>query len=202
MTGTRKAAIATVAALMLAVAASGVPSPAPAAEAPKDPDAQTPWGLYLTAKEAGAMKSGQGDKVLFVDVREPIEIMFTGFAPMVDVNVPYMLVNPSQWNPKKPVFLMEVNPDFGAGVQRALDQRGLGKETPVILMCRSGGDRGAPSARELDGQGYAAVYVVVDGFEGATAPDPKAPWRNVNGWKNSGWPWGYNLDPEKVYTRP
>jgi rhodanese-related sulfurtransferase len=191
------------AALAVVLAVGGAPSPAAAAEAPKDPDAQTPGGLYLTAKEAGAMKSEQGDKVLFVDVREPIEIMFTGFTEMVDVNVPFMLVNPSQWNPKKPVFLMEVNPDFAAGIEQALAKRGLGKETPVILMCRSGGDRGGPSARALDGKGYKAVYVVVDGFEGATSTaDPKAPWRNVNGWKNSGWPWGYTLDREKLYTRP
>jgi len=179
-----------------------VPSLAFAADAPSDPDSQTPWGLYVTAKEAAAMKDAERERVLFVDVREPIEIMFTGFTDRVDVNVPFMLVNPRQWNPKRPVFLMEPNPDFAAGIERALAARGLTKDAPIILMCRSGSDRGAPSARALDGKGFKAIYVVVDGFEGVTAADPKAPLRNVNGWKNSGLPWSYSLDREKLYTRP
>lgn len=81
--------------------------------------------------------------------------------------------------------------------------RELAKDTPIILMCRSGSDRGAPSARALDRKGFEVVYVVSDGFEGVTSTDdPNAPWRNVNGWKNSGWPWSYTLDPQKIYTRP
>ncbi|HYN38291.1 MAG TPA: rhodanese-like domain-containing protein [Rhodospirillales bacterium] len=186
----------------ITLTAGASPSQTMAADAPNDPESQTPWGLYLTAKEAGQMKAEQGNKVLFVDVREPVEIMFTGFTDVVDINVPFMLVNPSQWHPKKPVLLMERNPDFAAGIEQALIARGLGKDTPIILMCRSGSDRGAPSARALDGKGFKAVYVVVDGFEGVTSmADPNAPWRNVNGWKNSGWPWGYNLIREKIYTR-
>lgn len=197
----------TIAALLMAATFAFTPGASPsravAAEPPTDPESQTPWGLYLTAKEAGQMKAEQGNKVLFVDVREPVEIMFTGFTDMVDVNVPFMLVNPRQWHPKKPVLLMEHNPDFAAGIERALIARGLGKDAPIILMCRSGSDRGAPSARALDGKGFTAVYVVVDGFEGVTSTaDPKAPWRNVNGWKNSGWPWGYTLNRDKIYTRP
>jgi rhodanese-related sulfurtransferase len=200
MTRTMTALLAAPAlALMIAATAPGCR----AAEAPADPEAQTPFGLYLTAEEAGAMKAAHGDEVLFVDVREPIEIMFTGFTDMVDVNVPFMLVNPAKWHPEKPVFLMEPNPDFAAGIEAALEERGLGKDAPIILMCRSGGDRGAPSARALHGKGFEAVYVVVDGFEGVTSKDdPKAPWRTVNGWKNSSWPWGYSLDRDKIYTRP
>lgn len=198
----KKSLAAVLTAAAIALTAGGAPSRTIAAEAPTDPELQTPWGLYLTAKEAGQMKAEQGDKVLFVDVREPVEIMFTGFTDMVDVNVPFMLVNPGQWHPSKPVLLMEQNPDFAAGIERALGARGLGKDAPIILMCRSGGDRGAPSARALDGKGFTAVHVVVDGFEGVTSTaDPKAPRRNVNGWKNSGWPWGYTLNREKIYTR-
>lgn len=178
-------------------------APAQAAEAPSDPKKQTSWGLYVSAKEAFEMKQAEGDKVLFVDVREPVEIMFTGYTDVIDVNVPFLLVNPSKWNPKKPVLAMEPNPNFAQGVLDALDARGLDKSTPVILMCRSGGTRGAPSAKALEGLGLESVYVVVDGFEGSSAKDnPNGPWRLVNGWKNSGLPWGYKLNPEKVYTRP
>ena len=174
-----------------------------AAPEPNDPAHRTQWGLYLTAREAYEMKQERGDAVLFVDVREPIEIMFTGFTDVVDVNIPFLLVNPARWHPKKPVFAMERNADFADGIARALADRGLDSTTPVILMCRSGGTRGAPSANALESLGLEQVYVVVDGFEGGTVKDnPNGPWRLKNGWKNSGLPWGYTLNPAKLYMRP
>lgn len=177
--------------------------PAFAAPEPEDPKKQTSWGLYLTAREAYEMKQDKADAVLFVDVREPVEIMFTGYTDVVDTNVPFLMVNPSKWNPKKPKLAMEPNPDFAAGIMAALETRGLDKTTPVILMCRSGGTRGAPSAKALEGMGLESVYVVVDGFEGSTSKDdPNGPWRRENGWKNSGLPWGYEMNPEKVFLRP
>jgi len=177
-------------------------STAAAAPAPEDPKKQTAWGLYLTSVEAAEMKRTKGDKVLFVDVREPVEIMFTGYTDMIDINIPFMLANPAKWNPKKPRLAMERNPAFADMVDAALKDRGLPKDTPVLLMCRSGGTRGAPSAKALEGRGLKKVYVVTDGFEGSTDKTaPNAPWRNVNGWKNSGLPWSYDLNPEKIYLR-
>jgi len=97
---------------------------------------------------------------------------------------------------------MERNPEFGAGILKALKARGLDKATPVILMCRSGGTRGAPSAKALEGLGLKAVYVVVDGFEGSKSKsDPNGPGRRVNGWKNSGLPWSYALNQDKIFMR-
>ncbi len=175
-------------------------SAAMAAPEPQDPKRQTPWGLYLDAREAYAMKTRDGDGVLFVDVREPIEIMFTGFTDVVDVNIPFLLANRGKWHPKKPVFAMEKNPDFETQVAEALAARGLSKDAPVILMCRSGGTRGAPSALALEGKGYSKVYVVVDGFEGSTLKEgPKKGWRLKDGWKNAGLPWSYKLNKEKMY---
>ena len=171
-----------------------------AAPEPSDPKMQTPWGLYLTSTEAYEMKQADGAGILFVDVRDPIEIMFTGFTDVVDANVPFMLADRSKWNPKKPVFLMARNPDFEPGIAKALSARGLTKDAPVILMCRSGGTRGAPSAKALEGKGYGRVYVVVDGFEGGTLKSgPRRSWRLKNGWKNSGLPWSYKLNKEKMY---
>ncbi len=174
-----------------------------AAPAPENPKRQTSWGLYLDSREAAAMKQSEGDKVLFVDVREPIEIMFTGYTDMIDANIPFMLANPSKWNPKKPRLAMERNPAFADMIEAALEKRGLGKDAPIILMCRSGGTRGAPSAKALEGRAFEKVYVVVDGFEGSTNKTMlETPLRNVNGWKNSGLPWSYDLNPDKIYTRP
>lgn len=188
-------------ALLFALSLS-IAAPALAAPEPEDSKKQTSWGLYLTAREAFDMKQARPEGVLFVDVREPIEIMFAGYTDVVDVNVPFLLVNPSKWHPKKPVLAMEPNPDFAAGVMAALEARDLDPSAPVILMCRSGGTRGAPSAKALEGFGLEAVYVVIDGFEGSTSKDdPNGPWRRVNGWKNSGLPWSYQLNPDKVHLR-
>jgi rhodanese-related sulfurtransferase len=186
--------------LSIAIFAIASISPLFAADAPKDPSRQTSWGLYVDSREAYQMKTGErGTEVLFVDVRDPIEIMFTGFTDVVDVNVPYMSSNRQKWNDKKNVYAMEVNPAFEAQIAKALADRKLSKDSPVVLMCRSGGERGAPSAKMLEGKGYKQVYVVTDGFEGDTVKDgDKKNWRLVNGWKNSGLPWGYTLNKAKV----
>ena len=167
---------------------------------PKDPKKQTPWGLYVDSREAYEMKQKLGDQVLFVDVRDPIEIMFTGFTDVVDVNIPFKLANRNKWNEKKSVYLMELNPNFEKDIEAALKKRGLGKDAPIMLMCRSGGTRGAPSAKQLWGKGYKTVYVVTDGFEGGKIKKgEKKNWRLKNGWKNSGLPWSYKLNREKMY---
>jgi len=186
--------------LFVAMIASSV---AFAADKPSDPKQQTSWDLYVDSKEAYAMKQEQADKVLFVDVRDPIEIMFTGFTDVVDINIPFKLSNPANWNKKKPVFEMVVNKDFEPLIEKALKDRGLDKSAPIILMCRSGGTRGAPSAKMLEGKGYENVYVVTDGFEGGKIKQgEKKNWRTKNGWKNAGLPWSYNLNKDKMFFRP
>ena len=55
----------------------------------------------------------QGERnVLFIDVRDPVEIMFVGFTDAVHANVPFMLVDRTQWNAEKGVFRLYRNPDF------------------------------------------------------------------------------------------
>lgn len=70
-----------------------------------------------------------------------------------------------------------------------------------MVICRSGG-RSAVAANILAKSGYKNAYTVIDGFEGdklkveGSYNNEK---RVVNGWKNSGAPWTYDLDPELVY---
>lgn len=67
---------------------------APGPEDPKtEPNAE--WGLHLTPRESHDMKQDQGDKILFVDMREPTEKMFTSFTDMVGANEPCLPVNRS-----------------------------------------------------------------------------------------------------------
>lgn len=138
--------------------------------------------------------------ILFVDVRDPVEIMFVGFTDAVHANVPYLLVDRSQWDKTKGVYRVSQNPAFLAGIQKALKQRGLGADAEIITLCRSGSERGKPSADYLRANGFANARYVADGFQGPVIKEGEhAGFRLKSGWQNSGLPWGYKLNPEKMY---
>ena len=67
-----------------------------------------------------------------------------------------------------------------------LAEAGVGPDTPVLFLCRSGG-RSAAAARAAATAGYTAAYNVAEGFEGD--PDDAGHRGSVNGWKVSGLPW-------------
>jgi len=156
--------------------------------------------LPISATDAYARVSQDQTPVLFVDVRDPVEIMFVGFTDEVDVNVPYLLADRTRWNPEKGAFLMERNPDFLAQVEAELKKRGLDKNTEIITLCRSGSERGAPSAELLRENGFPNARYVVNGFQGEVIKEgPQAGWRQQNGWQNSNLPWSPKMNPDKVY---
>jgi hypothetical protein len=50
--------------------------------------------------------------------------------------------------------------------------------------------------------GFRNAYSVIDGVEGDKVKDPENVFhgkRMKNGWKNSGLPWTYDLDPKLMY---
>lgn len=185
---------------LAAAAAAGLP-PALAIDAAQVPQGkQTKPGLYFDAREAHAFKQEQGDRALFLDIRTRGEISYTGMATTVDAHVP-LLEHPANapWDERAGRFKLEFNDNFEAEVARRMAEKGLGKNDPVILMCRSG-DRSSKAANLLAEQGYTRVYSVIDGFEGDVAKQgPDAGKRVVNGWKNAGLPWTYKLDKDKLY---
>lgn len=189
-------AAAALAVLMLTCAA-----PALALDAAQVPQGkQTKPGLYLDAREAHALKQQLGEQALLIDIRTRGEVSYTGMATLVDAHVP-LLEHPANaaWDEKAGRFRLEYNNDFDAEVARRAAARGLGKDAPVILICRSG-DRSSKAVNLLAELGYTKVYTVVDGFEGDVAKDgPDAGKRVVNGWKNAGLPWTYRLDKDKLY---
>jgi len=71
----------------------------------------------------------------------------------------------------------------------------------VLVTCRSG-QRSGPAVNLLAEAGYRNAYSVVDGVEGDKVSDPENVFhgkRMKNGWKNSGLPWTYALDVERMY---
>lgn len=164
------------------------------------PNKQTKAALYLDAREAYELKQTLGDKTLLIDVRTRAEITYLGMPTVADAHIPAFEHPPNAgWDEKNGRFVTEPNADFEPELVRRLAERGLGKDDPLILICRSG-DRTARVANFLTEQGYTRVYSVIDGFEGDVAADgPNAGQRVVNGWKNAGLPWTYKLDKQKMY---
>lgn len=173
-----------------------------AAPVPTNPKAQTKAGLYVSPTEAYEMLTNQKDrKVVLIDVRDPIEIMFTGFTDMADVNIPYKIIDDSVWDEERGLYQANTNRDFVAEIVAALENLGADKDSHIIFMCRSGTSRSGPAADAMYDAGYKNVYTMVNGFEGhkAKSGDHEGA-RVVNGWKNSGLPWGWKLDQEKMYV--
>lgn len=185
----------------LAALALAMALPAMALDAAQVPQSkQTKPGLYLDAKEAYALKQQLGEQLMFIDIRTRSEVSYTGMASLVDAHVPLLEHPPNAaWDDKAGRFRLEYNNDFDTEIARRMAAKNLGKDTPVILICRSG-DRSSKAANLLAELGYTKVYTVVDGFEGDVAKDgPETGKRVVNGWKNAGLPWTTRLDKDKLY---
>lgn len=160
---------------------------------------QTTAGRYLDAREAYALKQKLGAKAYFVDVRTRYEVSYVGMPTLADANIAYVEhPDDAPWDDKAGRFKLDVNSDFGPELARRMAANGLGKDDVVIVMCRSG-DRSARAATLLAQLGYSSVFSVVDGFEGDLATSgPKQGQRVVNGWKNAGLPWSYQLDKARM----
>ena len=156
--------------------------------------------LGISAQDTYAKIQNNEKNVLFIDVRDPVEIMFVGFTDAVHANVPFMLVDRTQWNAEKGVFRLYRNPDFINQVKLQLAKRGLSSDAEIITMCRSGSERGKPSAQFLRDNGLPNARYVVNGFQGSPVKDgPQAGLRIVNGWQNSGLPWSAKMSPGKMF---
>lgn len=185
----RVAAVATVLACLAA------PPTVSAGDAPPTPvkEKQTSLGLYLTASEAYGMWKASPEKVMVLDVRTPEEYLFIGHAEMAR-NVP-VAEQTFEWDSAKKQFPMRPLPDFVARVRKI-----AGPEDTLLVMCRSGG-RSAIAVNQLASAGFKHVYNITDGFEGDTVKDAGSVFagqRMVNGWKNSGLPWTYDVDPARM----
>ncbi len=154
---------------------------------------QTVLGLYVTAKEAYEKWQANPEKVKILDVRTPEEYIFVGHAETA-WNIP-LVFQAYQWDAAKGYFGVKPNPDFIALVQ---DQ--FTPEDTLLITCRSGG-RSAMAVNLLAKNGFKHVYNIIDGMEGDLVKDPETPFegkRKKNGWKNSGSPWTYEINPEKM----
>jgi len=159
---------------------------------------QSESNKYLTAAQAYSVVKANAGEVLFIDVRTLAEIEFVGWAPAVDAVIPYMTNDFDEWNETKKRYLKVISGDFPLTFEDLVAAKGFNKNTPIIFMCRSG-TRSSKAATLATKLGYTQAYTVVDGFEGDKAKKGKDKGHRVlNGWKNSGLPWDYKVDNNKV----
>ncbi len=160
-------------------------------ELPKEK--QTSLGLYVTSAEAYEKWLTAPDEIKVLDVRTLEEYIYVGHAPMA-WNIP-LATQTHEWDEEKGYYGYQPNTDFISQVKE------LAAPTDTIMvMCRSGG-RSAMAVNLLAENGFTNVYQITDGMEGDKVKDSNSYFsgqRMVNGWKNSGSPWTYTVDPEKV----
>ena len=154
--------------------------------------------LYLTSVEAADML--RDNSVVLLDVRSRPEVTFVGIASRVNVHIPFMVLpQTAHYDPAAKGYPLEMNSSFEFDFMDYAEAMELSEETPIVIMCRSG-SRSAKAANILYDLGYTNVYSVVDGFEGDKAADgPEKGHRMVNGWKNAGLAWTYEISTEQAY---
>jgi rhodanese-related sulfurtransferase len=153
------------------------------------PAKATPLKLYLTPEEAHRALTANPD-ILFIDVRDPLEVMFVGHAEGVDKIIPLGIAT-HEVDSETGQYRLVANDDFVANVDALVATQGKTKTDPIFVSCRSG-SRSAVAARKLVAAGYTNVWNLVEGFEGDKASDGT---RTKNGWRNAGLPWSYKLAP-------
>jgi len=154
---------------------------------------QTSLGLYVTAAEAYDKWLSTPGAVKVFDVRTLEEYIYIGHAPMA-WNIP-LLFQTHEWNADKGHFAMQPNPDFVSQVKEV-----AGPTDTIMVMCRSGG-RSAMAVNLLAEAGFINAYNITDGMEGDKVDDSGSLYKGQrlrNGWKNSGVPWTYKIDPEQI----
>ena len=95
---------------------------------------QTPLGLYLTPADAhAALQADPG--IVFIYVRDPVEVSFVGHAQGMDANVPIATASRT-FNPKAGRYSMTPNSSFVAQAAANIQREGGNKDAPIFVICR------------------------------------------------------------------
>ncbi len=129
--------------------------------------------------EAWSSLSSDGRAIL-VDVRTRAEWAFVGLPTLAALG-------------KQPITLewqtfpsMAANADFVAVLDEALSAAGIGHDTPILFLCRSG-VRSCHAAVAMTAAGWSRCFNISEGFEGGLDGDGHR--GRVAGWKARGLPW-------------
>jgi len=150
-------------------------------------------GLYLSSVEAHDLVR-DNPAILFIDVRDPLEIAKMGHPQPVDKVVP-IRVQSDLYNVDMDEYTLVPNEKFLEEMELALREVGKSKFDLIILTCGSG-YRSAEAVRLLSDAGYTNVWSITDGYEG----DEKRGMNLENAWQNAGLPWSTSLVSETPWV--
>ena len=123
----------------------------------------------LNPQEAWDFLQTNTDAIL-VDVRTKIEHGFVGY-PMNAIHIAW-----------KEAPAWQINPNFISDIEKIVTN----KDTPVLLLCRSG-QRSLEAAKVLEDIGFTRLVNIIDGFEGPL--DQNNHRGNLGGWRFNNLPW-------------
>lgn len=143
---------------------------------------QSPAGSFAGDVSAAEAWDGLASEPqsLLIDVRTKPEWNYVGIVDLSAIGKETLLV---EW---QSFPAMTVNTDFADVLSAELGRRGIGRETALYFLCRSG-VRSLAAARAMAAAGFDRCFNIAGGFEG---PLDGARHRGaVDGWKAAGLPW-------------
>ena len=147
---------------------------------------QTLSKQYLTSVQAYKLLLEDSD-ILFIDVRDSVEIGISGHPAQIDAIVP-LKIQTSDFDKTLNEFVLSDNSNFLIEMQNILSVENKTKNDMIILTCGSG-MRSATAADRLTRAGYKNVWHIPDGYVG----DDKVGINSQNAWKLAGLPWSKSL---------
>ena len=145
-----------------------------------DTNPQSRYAGDLTPQEAWSLLASDRTAQM-IDVRTQAEWTFVGVPDLSSLERDASLI---EW---QSLPSMAVDPAaFAEKASRMLHTAGANSDTPVLMLCRSGG-RSRAAAIALTNAGYTRVYNISGGFEGDL--DSARHRGTSNGWKAASLPW-------------
>ena len=141
---------------------------------------------YLSSQDAHRLLRSE-PSILFVDVRDPVEIAIMGHPDQIDAIVPVNILGMNE-DGRPRIGELVRNQNFFDEMEEVLAENNKSKHDFIIITCGSG-RRSAVAARALYNEGYTNVWHVTDGYEG----DEHTGFNRDNAWKAAGLPWSMDL---------
>ncbi len=155
---------------------------------------RTSLDLYLTSHDAHDVLV-QEPNVLFIDVRDPIEVSRFGHPAFVDA-ILSVKVQSDRFDPNLEEFALIDNPEFLRKMRALLAKTGKSRHDMIIVTCGSG-VRSAQATEKLIKAGFTNVWHITDGYPG----DEKPGFNTHNAWELEGLPWSYDVVPGSSWIR-
>ncbi len=146
----------------------------------------TPLGLYVSSSKAHEFLTGRPE-ILFIDVRDPVEVALKGHPASIDKIVPVRLQS-DVFDGAINEFVLVPNKNFLKEMTSTLEAAGKTRDDMIFITCGSG-YRSAEAVRILAAAGYTNVWHIPDGYRG----DDRRGMNTQNAWQNAGLPWSRDL---------